>query len=150
MLKGLLDIYEDWKTQLDTLGQAYYLKVWLCEPRFSHSQVVCAIGQCLEFYNNTFSKPDIDKELPFDNYGSIKNRLRNFNWEARLDEDYYDNCEVGEPELYASQVDYEESKRWFAKLLKKPHRIEKFKEPIGDRTECYLFKRGYVWLGNQE
>src|SRR4051812_39379282 len=29
MLNALLDIYENWKAQLDKLGKSYYLKIWL-------------------------------------------------------------------------------------------------------------------------
>jgi hypothetical protein len=51
--------------------------------------------------------------------------------------------------LYASLADYEEDKRWFEKMLKKPHRTTKLKEPIGDATESYSFKKGDVWLGEK-
>jgi hypothetical protein len=150
MLIGLLDIYEDWKNQLDKLGQPYYLKIWLFEPRFSQSQVVCAIGDSIDFYINTFFKPEMGKELNIDTYRKLKARLEKLNWDYRLDEDYYDNTEVGEPEIYASRQDYEETKKWFAKLLKKPHRNCKFEEPIGETTESYLFKRGDLWLGGEK
>ncbi|UJP64743.1 hypothetical protein [Mongoliitalea daihaiensis] len=150
ILKGLLDIYEAWKSQLDKLGQPYYLKIWLFEPRFSQSQVVCAIGDNVDFYENTFFNPEKSKVLNEDNYGELQGRLESFIWEYRLDEDHYDNTEVGEPEIYASRQDYEDIKIWFAKLLKKPHRTSKFKEPIGDITESFSFKRGDIWLGGQK
>lgn len=150
MLNGLLDIYEDWKTQLDKLGQPYYLKVWLFEPRFSQSQVVCAIGDNVDFYENTFHKPDTNKAIQLDNYGTLKTKLSKLNWDYRLDEDHYYNTEVGEPENYASRRDYEDTVKWFDKLLKKPHRTHKFKEPIGEATESYSFKRGDIWLGEQK
>jgi hypothetical protein len=150
MLNGLLDIYEDWKNQLDKLGQPYYLKIWLFEPHFSQSQLVCAVAENVDFYENTFFKPEERKNLNKDNYGKLKERLESFNWDYRLDEDYFDNTEVGEPEIYASRQDYEDTKKWFAKLLKKPHRTHKFKEPIGDATESYSFKRGDIWLGGQK
>ncbi|RXR18882.1 hypothetical protein [Flavobacterium stagni] len=150
MLNGLLDIYENWKTQLDKLGKPYYLKVWLFEPRFSQSQVVCAIGDNVGFYENTFYKPDSDKTIQLDRYGTLKTKLSNLNWDYSLDEDHYDNTLVGEPEIYVSRQDYEETVKWFDKLLKKPHRTQKFKEPIGETTELYSFKRGDVWLGGQK
>ncbi|MGE0078107.1 MAG: hypothetical protein AB7S48_09625 [Bacteroidales bacterium] len=150
MLNGLLDIYEDWKNQLDKMGQPYYLKVWLFEPRFSQSQVVCAIGDSIDFYENNFFKPQVDREIITDNYRKLKDRLDKLNWDYRLDEDYYENTEVGEPENYASRQDYEETKKWFQKLLKKPHRTYKFEEPIGETTESYSFKRGDLWLGGQK
>jgi hypothetical protein len=148
MINGLLDIYESWKTQLDKLGQPYYLKVWLFEPRFSQSQVICAIGDNVGFYENTFFKPS-KKTIQLDSYGTIKTKLSKLNWDYRLDEDHYDNIQVGEPEIYASRRDYEDTVKWFDKLLKKPHRTNKFIEPIGETTELYSFKRGDLWLGGQ-
>jgi hypothetical protein len=150
MLNGLLDIFENWKSQLDKLGKPYYLKVWLFEPRFSQSQVVCAIGDSIELYDNTFFKPENSQKLNSNNCGQLKGRLENFNWDQRLDEDHYDNTEVGEPEIYASIQDYEETKKWFKQLLKKPHRTSKFKKPMGETTEFYSFKRGKIWLGGQK
>ncbi len=150
ILNGLLDIYEDWKTQLDKLGQPYYLKIWLFEPRFSQSQVVCAIGDNVDFYENTFYKPETDKNIQLDSYGLLKTKLSKLNWDYRLDEEHYDNTEVGEAEIYASRQDYEDTVKWFDKLLKKPHRTHKFIEPIGETTESYSFKRGDLWLGGQK
>ena len=97
MLNGLLDIFENWKAQLDKLEQPYYLKIWLFEPRFSQSQVVCAIGDRIDFYENTFYKPDNNKTIKLDNYGSLKTKLSKLSWDYRLDEDQYDNNEVSEP-----------------------------------------------------
>ncbi|WP_051211192.1 hypothetical protein [Runella zeae] len=150
ILNGLLDIYDDWKEQLDKLRQPYYLKVWLFEPYFSQSQVVCAIGDNVDFYKSTFYKPDTNKTIQLHNYGSLKTKLSKLNWDYCLDEDHYDNAEVGKPETYASRQDYEETKMWFDILLKKPHRTHKFKEPMGDTTKSYSFKRGNIWLGGQK
>lgn len=149
ILNGLFEIYDSWKSELDKLGENYYLKIWLFEPRFANSQVVCAIGDYLDFYENTFYIPDESKKLTPENYGQLKNEIGNFNWEYRLDEDHFDNSEPGDPEQYATLADYEEDKRWFEKMLKKPHRTTKFKEPIGEATESYSFKKGDVWLGEK-
>ena len=56
ILSGLIEIYDSWKNELDKLGENYYLKIWLFEQRFASSQVVCALGDYLEFYENTFLK----------------------------------------------------------------------------------------------
>lgn len=149
ILSGLIEIYDSWKKQLDKLDESYYLRIWLFEPRFANSQVVCAIGDYLDFYENTFYKPEESKKLNLENYGQLKNEMGNFNWEYRLDEDHFDNSEPGNPELYATLADYEEDKRWFKKMLKKPHRTTKFKEPIGEATESYSFEKGEVWLGEK-
>ncbi|HEY0029957.1 MAG TPA: hypothetical protein VGC65_04310 [Bacteroidia bacterium] len=149
-LSGLLDIYESWKVQLDKLGQPYYLKIWLFEPRFSESQVVCAIGEKIEYYETNFFKPTQSKVLKHENYGELNRRLEEYNWDYRLDEFHYDNGEVGNPEQYSTPKDYEETKKWFANLLKKSHRTEIFEEPIGDRVEGYSWKQGDLWIGGKK
>ena len=150
IINGLLDIYDDWKDQLDKLGQPYYLKIWLFEPRFSQSQVVCAIGDRIDYYENRFFNPKNDKIFNSNKYGQLKSKLSKLNWDYRLDEDEYDNSFVGDPELYASIDDYEDTKIWFNKLLKKTHRLVKFDELIGDTIESYSFKRGDLWIGEQK
>ncbi len=145
ILKGLLDIYASWKIELDTLKQPYYLKIWLFEPRFSTSQVVCAIGDMTEFYNNTFNKADHLKELPLKNYSRLADRMAKFKWDLYLDEDHHDSTEILERNDYASTKDYEDDKKWFSRLLKKPHTTHKL--PGGG--EMYNFKRGHVWVGGQ-
>jgi len=143
MLAGLLDIYTEWKKQLDESGVPYYLKIWLFEPRFSQSQVVCATGDNLQFYDNTFFKPAETKELPAGNYHDLKSRLDNLNWDYCLDEDHFDNNEVGEPEQYATLADFKATEKWYFAALKTPHRTTKSNET----TEVYSFKRGDVWTG---
>jgi hypothetical protein len=149
MLNGLIDIYESWKEQLDKLGQPYYLKLWLFTTRFSKSQVVCATGEKIEHYENVFFKPDKDKILVLENFGTLKARLAQLTWDYRLDEDHYDNCTVGEPERYASRQEYLDTQTWFTRLLKKPHRTEEFQESIdgNHRAELYSFQRGELWIG---
>jgi len=53
---GLYTIFNQWYTQLKALEEPYYLCIWLFEDRVERSQVVCAIGDKIEFYNNTFFK----------------------------------------------------------------------------------------------
>lgn len=150
MLNGLIDIYESWKNQLDRLGKPYYLKIWLFEQRFSKSQVVCAVADRIDFYENNFFKPDFKKQFKPNNYGQLSGRLQKFDWDYRLDEDHYENNFVGESDLYASRQDYDDSIIWFNRLLKKPHRLTKFDEPIGEATESYSFNQGDLWIGAQK
>jgi hypothetical protein len=146
ILSGLIDIYYSWKDQLNQLGKSYYLKIWLCEPRFLNSQVVCAIGDKIEYYDNLFFQPDNSKILPVNAYGKLGTNLDKFEVEYYLDEDHFRNDEVGSPDSYAIQKDYLETKRWFNKLLKKPHRTDKFEEEIDGFTELYSFKKGDLWV----
>jgi len=146
-LNALLDIYSDWKSELEKLGQPYYLKIWLYEPRFSKSQVVCAIGENLDFYQNTFTVAGEDKVLNLDNYGAAKIKMENLNWEHHLDEEHFENNFIGEPDEYTSVKEYLESQVWFRKLLKKPHIITPFEEPVNGAFEYYSFTEGNVWIG---
>ncbi len=143
MLKGLIDIYDSWKKQLDNISQPYYLKIWLFEPRFSTSQVVCAIGDRIGYYENLFFNPEKGKEFKSANYGSIKTKLDRLNWEYRCDEDHIENDHVGEPEQYLTFDDFLETKKWFNKTMKKPHRTSE----LDNDMEYYSFKKGDLWLG---
>jgi len=148
ILNGLFDIYEEWKKKLEEFEKPYYLKIWLYDNRFSMSQVVCAVGNYIDFYDNTFNKTENREQIDFGNYGSnIRNRVELFNWESHLDEDHFDNTELGKPDDYETIEVYLESKKWFEKLMKKPHNTVKHKEPIGDTLESYLFEKGKIWIG---
>jgi len=136
MLNGLFDIYESWKKQLDKLNQPYYLKIWLFEPLFSQSQVVCAIGERINYYENLFAKPNQSKRLNNNNSIEIKRKLNTLKWKYALDESLFDADDLGESK---------EDKIWFNKALKKPYRTT-----IIDNKELYLFKEGDVWLGGLE
>lgn len=147
ILNGLIDIYNSLKSQLEQQGLPYYLKIWLFEPRFSRSQVVCAIGERIEYYNNSFNSSNEKVSFHPESYGLIKDRLGKFTWELKDDEDYYSNNELGEADNYVSIEVYEETKKWFNKLLKKPHRTEIVNDPEVSYTELYSFKRGRLWIG---
>lgn len=149
ILESLLDIYISWKKQLDKIEKPYYLKVWLYEPRFSRSQVVCAIGDKIEYYESQFFKPDLEKEYSINSNNSLSKKLQAFKWSNYLDEDQYDHSFVGDAEQYSSISDYRWTEKWFKKLMQKPHRTINLSEPIDDVTEYYAFKKGIVWIGCQ-
>ena len=149
ILNGLLDIYESWEQQLNKLNEPYYLKIWLYAPRFSNSQVVCSIGNSLNLYKNTFSIPENIMNFKNDYIGNIGDRMGNYNWEHRVDEEFLDNTQIGRLEDFATKKDYLENKKWFETKLKDPHRKTVYNNPIGDITESYAFKLGDVWLGEK-
>lgn len=146
MLKGLTDIYDSWKKQLDNISKPYYLKIWLFEPRFSKSQVVCAIGDRIGHYNNLFFNPDNGKQFKSGYHGSLKKRLDALKWVYRFDEDHIENDYVGEPTQYLTEKDFVETQKWFNKTMNKPHRITK----LDNTLVYYSFKKGDLWLGGQD
>ena len=127
----------------------YYLKLWIFEPRFSKSQVVCAIENRIDFYENNFYKPDNGKTIRLENYGALKPRLEKLRWDFHFDERELDNDTVGKPEQYASYKDFEEDKRWFNTIMKKPHRTVNHTNSSGT-TESYHFRRGDMWIGGKK
>jgi hypothetical protein len=149
LLQGLFEIYDSWKSVLDKTGQPYYLKIWLFEPRFSKSQVACAFGDCLDFYENMFYRPDKLEEFGNLNYSILKGNLQKFSWEYRLDEEHFDESQVGSPEDFGSIEDYLENKKWFERMKKSQHRTTKLKQPIENVAEFYSVKMGNVWLGEK-
>ena len=148
-LQGLIAIYDAWKQQLDALGQPYYLRIWLYEPRFDRSQVVCAIGDFLHFYEQTFYAPEQPATFHPANWGKMESALSQFSWECRLDEDTLLDDDLMEPEYYGSAKDYEAEKRWFLTMIRKAHRVESYSGADGEPKNSYAFKQGYVWLGSK-
>lgn len=149
ILEVLLDTYDSWKTTLDTLDEPYYLKIWLYDQRFSKSQVVCGIKSFLDFYENTFYKPEDQKKIDPANYGKLSSRIQSLDWEYAWDEEHFDNTSIGEIDEYATEKDFYETRRWFKERLKKPHRKIKNPDPDSDVKEYYSFRRGTVWIGGK-
>lgn len=54
VIQALTEIHASWKMQLDTLGEPYYLKLWIFEKGFMWSQVVVSVRRNLHFYDQTF------------------------------------------------------------------------------------------------
>lgn len=144
ILEGLISIYDTWKKALDATNEPYYLKIWLYDQRFSKSQVVYARGAFLDFYENTFYKPDRDKKFYPMSFGRKGHELSEFTADYRWDEEHYYRSDIGEPEDYVTLEDYYGTVQWFEKELMKNPRItppsEDFKE------ETYSLRMGDVYL----
>lgn len=149
ILDGLIEIYDTWNAQLKTLNEPYYLKIWLFEPRFSKSQVVCALGECLEFYHDTFFNPTEKNEIDHRNYRKLENKISKFNWDFRIDEDHIWDSDLGSPDDYGSLSDFLYCEKRQNKMMKRPHRTTKITISKEETSEFYSFKRGIVWIGGK-
>ncbi len=148
IIAGLLDIYESWKTELDSLAKDYYLKIWLFEPYISKSQVVCAIDEKLHFYDNTFHQSNPPKAFGFKSYGELEERIKQYQWKSFEHEMTLEDDHLGEPEDYRNLKDYIETKKWLGKKLKKPHRTFTLIENGIERT-FNAFPQGTIWIGGR-
>lgn len=148
MLAGLIAVYDNWKKQLDAMNQPYYLQIWLYEPHFVKSQVVCATGESLHYYADIFPPADTGRRFMYEQYGKLAEQLRAFQWQEKVHEDVLFDNEIGEPEDYASLTDYRSMKSSFEAKLKKTHRTTLLSEGLAAR-EAYSFTCGRVWVGKK-
>lgn len=140
IVDGIFTIYNNWKKQLDELKEPYYLKIWFFPNDVSKCQVVCAIGEFLDFYNITFYKPDFSKPFP--------ENSRDLNWEYRHQEHHITKNDIDEPDSFYSLKDFLENKKWIENIMKNSKtRIAKSKDGNGDEIIYYSIKDCDVWIG---
>lgn len=147
-LHALFEVYEGWKKQLDKTDKPYYLSIWLFEPRVSQSQVVCAIGKSIDFYKDHFRKPENEKALKTEYQEILKDNIKHFEWDHRIEEEHLDNTGIGDLEDFETTEDYLDFTQRFAMKMKQPHETILLEKPIANITERYVFKRGNVWMGH--
>ena len=148
MLSALFDVYDGWHTQLTELAMPFYLKVWLFEPRFMNSQVVCAIGESCDFYQNTFDPAVSEVKIPLNRYFGMDERVAGFEWKTHLDEHLF-----FESDFDAVQPDGSEG--WHAHERKLLQRLKSGAfasselEYMGRTTKAYAMPLGHVWVGGR-
>lgn len=143
IFKGLIEIYQSWKKQLDELGESYYLKIWLYEKKFISSQVVYARGEEKDFYLNTFNENNDGKTFKPEKYKSdIRSLLNKFTWERKAD---CSSCLVESDyaeDLYEAEEEWQNDLKFFNKAKKN---AEYSKELYGDIY--YFLKVDNIWIG---
>lgn len=82
LLEGLTTIFNHWNEQLQNLNKPYYLRIWLFEDLLQRSQVVCAINDKIEFYENTFLKNHNSKSFELSSKNSVILRFDKLSWDA--------------------------------------------------------------------
>ena len=141
IIAGLLEIYNSWKQELDKLNEPYYLKIWFYNNDVSNSQVVCAIGDCLDFYETTFYNVKENKPFPLDDFG--------LNWEHRHFENHFTIDDFGEPDHFYTMKEYLDNKKRIEKIMQDSKtRITDYKDKSGKTTTYYSKKYADVWLGS--
>ncbi len=60
----LIQIYDCWQKELDSLNKHYYLKIWVFEKEFMQSQVVVAVDKFVHAYDNSFEGLSKIEKLP--------------------------------------------------------------------------------------
>lgn len=127
---GLYIIFNQWHTQLKALEEPYYLCIWLFEDRVERSQVVCATGDKIEFYNNTFFK--LEEKRLFKTVSKNANfvQYEGLIWELYAEIDVLP-INFREIDVYDSVPDH--------KIL----RVQKIKN-----EDYYIIENEKVWIGH--
>lgn len=145
ILKGLEKIYDSWKIELEKLNKPYYLKIWVYEPRVSKSQVVCAIEDRIEHYENLFIKADFKQ-----NNSSFTNVLdADFKWQSKIDEEEFLESDLLWPiDQYENIEDSYSDRRLLTKLKNGDYRKEVI-NTNGDNDIIYFQPKGKIWVGEK-
>jgi len=139
LILGLEKIYISWKKQLDELSVPYYLKIWLYEPRISKSQVVCAIGKRMSYYENSFKEIDPSPK-DTDLLGVMTSPI---NWKPFADYTVMSEDELLLPiKFYSSKEDF----LYDRKLLNKLRKSNYAREELGTDI-IYYIPKGKIWVG---
>ena len=146
ILNGLEKIFDSWKNELEKINKPYYLKIWLYEPRISKSQVVCAIGEKIEYYENLFEKADFKP-----NDSSFTNQLSSeFKWQPNIDEEPYWESDLLWPiDQYERIEDCYSDRRLLNKLKKGNFKNKEINSPNGNKDTIYFLPKGKIWVGEK-
>ncbi|MBA4496266.1 hypothetical protein ACFO25_12195 [Paenactinomyces guangxiensis] len=138
VLAEMIEIYLDWHKKMTKTGEDFYLKIWLYDPDFIHSQIVVAYKSCLHFYDKTFEVNPNTKPFPYHKFDSIRDQLKRFSWK-----------------LHLNQVTYTESdltEGWYTKkeaerIRTKADQIKQIDMGNGEFETIYSIYTGDVWIG---
>ena len=138
VINGLIDIYDEWKLQLDNIKEPYFLRIELYNPNLRFSRIVCSIREKIDWHENIYFKPQVSKIFPSKNYGKLAERLNEFNWEYRVEENHCSDKDLED------EVD-REMKIWMQKMINKHTRVY----ISDDKTIHYFTQTGDVWIGKK-
>jgi hypothetical protein len=144
IIESFLEIYEEWNKQLKELNKPYYLKIWLFEPDIYMSQVVCAIGDKIDYYENIFYRPEFTKNISKSISSTISEKIKNYDWEYHIEEYAYMEDEMTIENFYDKKAFNE-----FNRKLNKNHR-ESNVEIDGEKMKMFLIPGNEVWVGESK
>lgn len=103
LIKNLRKIYQSWENSLEDMHIPYYLQIWLYEDYISYSQVVCAIEDYKDFYQDTFEAVEVQPENGIQSsihYNTITAEcLDRFTWKLNRHVQAYDMTDENDIEM---------------------------------------------------
>jgi len=146
-IEVLYKVFQDWENELINLNFDFYLAIWLCSPRIGRSEVVCAIKEEIDYYENEAFLPGDSKTI-FNpsQFGKISKKLMDLKWDLKIDLDNISDWEINFPkENYDSLKEYNTDQKRFKKNIE--NSIKKIEKADGI---MYLFPVGDVWVGQSK
>ncbi|PIB34497.1 hypothetical protein BFP72_18835 [Reichenbachiella sp. 5M10] len=151
LFSHLLSIYELWKKQLEDNFDDFYLAIWLNDRRFIDSQVVSAIGDRAEHYQQMWNLHEEPLKFPIKLFNNEEDRVSMFHWDSTEDEDLVFESEYSDLDIndYWSPEDFFDDVRSYRKLVKNntPTRTIQTEDGI---EKAFVLKRGNTWIGKQK
>ncbi|MEQ8475440.1 hypothetical protein [Fulvivirga sp.] len=137
ILKRLIDIYDLWDKEFQKLNKPYDLQLWINEPNFIKSQVVCAqVDKDGDQRNNYYRIVEHQADFPTNKWQSELFDLNQFTFQLYKDENL----------SFKNLEDLEEDE--IADLIKEGYEAEE--TIIGGQTDImYSKKVGNVWVGRK-
>lgn len=139
-LAAMIEIYRSWAHQMNLVNEPYYLKIWLFDPNFIHSQIVVAFRDCLHFYDQTFDQSKEKKAFPAPKYKGVEG-LQALTWELGIETNDYWESEL--------QDDIEQGlmrEKDIQAIRNKSYSSETVTTSYGIDT-VYKVRVGDVWIG---
>ena len=111
-----------------------------------NSQVVAAIGDNIEYYNNIFSSADNSTKFPVEEFVTVIDKIPQLNWTPFLDDDPFFESQFDSPkENYTSEDAYLNDQKLIKHLRENYDRREVVQNDEGTDI-LYCKTRGLVWL----
>ncbi|WP_138754385.1 hypothetical protein [Paenibacillus sinopodophylli] len=143
LLKAMLDVHANWNKQLSMLNTPFYLKIWLYDPHFIHSQIVVAYKDDIDYYSKTFDISTMVQPFPYHKYITLSGELKKFDWTLHIESEVYTESDLTEYH----------SNGWMSKKKYKALKSKAYKSlPIdladGSSEQAYSLRIGDVWIGS--
>lgn len=143
-IEVLLNIFQDWQSELLKQNIDFYLAIWLYLPRIGRSEVVCGIKEEIDYYKTeAFLSGDQKTKFNPLHFGKISEKLKDLSWDLKIDLDNISDWEINFPKQnYDKLKEYNSDQKRFKRNIE--NSIKKIEKPNG---VMYLFPVGDVWVG---
>jgi len=149
LFSNLIKFYFGWKKQLEKNYDRYYLKIWIYSPRFINSQIVAAVGDKVDYYENLFEKSDKNLAFPMLEFNNETELIQQFNWSLNKDCDYHLESEFSESKLedFMSAEDYYHEQKFYKKLIKNNTPFKLIQNENQKEEKLFSIEKGNIWIG---